>query len=212
MSRRDLFFGRIDMKSFIAFALFALLSTASVAAQVRQVPRPIPAPAADATVDQSLSDDDVRSQVHAYLGSIDTPINAARWKVLGPRAEAPLLEVLNGEQLPTRRAKSIDGLSAIGTGHTDLLKTIAGNEQEAFVVRYAAFRALGNLLPERAMLAQLTPVMKSSKDLRVRGASATVIALHSPKSGCAAVRSQLKHEQTADRDQSARAMDACFAK
>ena len=202
------------MKSLIPFALLALLSTASSAAPLRTQHLTPKAPAeADAKVDNTLTDDDVRGQVHTYLSAIDTPIERSRWIVLGPRAEAPLLEVLNGNELPTKRAKAIDGLSAVGTSHTALLQSIAGNESEAFVVRFAAVRGLGNLLPAPEMVRALSPLLSGAKDVRIRAAAGKTIVLHAPDAAsCKLVKSQVRKEPAEQREYFAKATATCFAK
>src|SRR5256885_14356682 len=55
----------------------------------------------------------IRSRVDALLGT-NGPINAARWRSLGPGA-APILEEIAGDNkaLPTRRARALEGLVAI---------------------------------------------------------------------------------------------------
>ncbi len=200
------------MMSRLALAsLLALLSSAVMAApQLHKRPF-VPAPSADAQPDPSLTDDDIRGQVSAFLGSIDTSISLAQWKALGIRAETPLLEVLNGGSLPTRRAKAIDGLSAIGTSRVELFKTIANNEQEPFVVRYAAIRGIGYLLPENEMIAQLSPMMKNAKDSRVRSVAALVMVKHAPAT-CSSIRTQVKTANEEMRLRFGPAMDACFGK
>jgi len=91
-----------------------------------------------------------------------------------------------------------------------MLKGIATNEQEVFVVRYAALRALGNLLSEPQMISTLTPVMKGASDLRIRAAAGSVMTHKSPKATCASVRAQTARESKDDRAQFGRALDACL--
>src|SRR3954468_1671381 len=92
--------------------LFAVILAAPGA--LRPQPKTVPPQAEEVTPKTELSDDDVREHVKAYLGSIDTPIHANQWKALGPRA-VPMLEEIakNHDELPTRRAKAIDGLAAV---------------------------------------------------------------------------------------------------
>ena len=199
------------MKSLLALAaLVALVSTASLAADQRQsVAKPfVPA---STQPNPALTDDEIRSQVRAYLGTIDTPVGLDAWKALGPRAEPILLEVIGSQALPTRRAKAVDGLTAVGTTHLDLLSALASNESEAFVVRYAAVRGLGYLLPEAQMIAKLSPVLQGAKDERVRAVTALVMAKHAPAASCPLVRAQVAREPASGREPFARSIDACFA-
>ena len=85
--------------------LFAAILAAPGA--LRPQPKTAPPQSEDVTPKTELTDDDVRQHVKAYLGSIDTPIQANQWKALGPRA-VPMLEeiVKNHDELPTRRRPS----------------------------------------------------------------------------------------------------------
>src|SRR5436309_9821389 len=109
---------------------------------IRPPPKAAPAQGADVTTRTELSDDEVRERVQAYLGSIDTPIQGNQWKALGPRA-VPLLEeiVKNHNALPTRRAKAIDGLAALGSPQARaLFSEIGMRENEPINVRFAPAR------------------------------------------------------------------------
>jgi HEAT repeat protein len=196
------------MKSFILAAAL-LASTASMAARIQ--PKPLPVQAGEPKPDPEMSDEDVRSQMAAYLGAIDTPIPLSSWKSLGLRAESPLLAIVQSDALPTRRAKAIDGLAAIGTSHIDELRSIADNDGEVYVVRLAAIRGLGNLLSENEMVSALTPLLTSAKDARIRSVAGLVMVSHSAAT-CPAVKAQIRSESTETRGHFVRAMDACFAK
>lgn len=197
------------MKSFIIAAAL-LASTASMAARTH--PKPLPVQAGEPKPDPEMSDEDVRSQMAAFLGTIDTPVPLSSWKSLGLRVEAPLLAIVrSADALPTRRAKAIDGLASIGTSHIDELRSIANNEEEVYVVRFAAVSGLGALLPENEMVSALTPLLTSAKDARVRSVAGLVMVSHSSAT-CPAVKAQIRSEDADTRGHFARAMDACFAK
>src|SRR5256885_16842904 len=127
--------------------MFSILLAALLAAPGITQKRPSQAPvplASDQPVqpNESLSADEVRQHVEGYLGSIDTPITANQWKALGPRA-VPMLERIatNQNELPTRRAKAIGGLAALGdTRGAALFKRIASPDNQAIHGPVAAVR------------------------------------------------------------------------
>src|SRR3954453_12286481 len=58
-----------------------------------------------------LTDAEIRERVNTYLGTIDTPIRAERWRALGPRAADVLTSIaIDGEEFPSRRAQAVHGL------------------------------------------------------------------------------------------------------
>src|SRR5438270_3308280 len=121
---------------------------------------------------RQLTDDEVRSQLEAFLGSIDTPIRAEQWRSLGSRA-APVLEQIVSDhgRLPTRRARAIDGLSIVGSKTApDLFTALAQSESEPAVVRMSAVRGAGRLLGPHKLVAALSPVLSGAKNSHVRAA------------------------------------------
>jgi hypothetical protein len=180
--------------------------------------QPPPGPATSSSTDEEqveakneLSDDDVRQQVNAYLGAIDTPIGANQWKSLGSRA-VPMLEsiVTSDAELPTRRAKAIDGLAALGDKKASALFTrIAGNDGEKINVRFAAVRGLARLTPRHHAAEALQPILERAKDSRVRAVAAEQIAIRSRGESCGLVRAQLEREETGARRNYRRAMNEC---
>ncbi|HEX9288652.1 MAG TPA: hypothetical protein VF904_03925 [Anaeromyxobacteraceae bacterium] len=157
-----------------------------------------------------LSDAEVESRVRTYLGAIDTPISADRWRALGPRAVAPLEAVLRDpEALPSRRAKAVEALSVVGGARArQLVLETAHSEQEPFGVRASALRGAPRVLPAKELVKQLRPVMEGAQDPTVRAAAAEVLARHAAKSSCAAVRAQASREGEA-RGQFANAVERC---
>jgi HEAT repeat protein len=174
-------------------------------------PRHTPAPQAQG-VDESLSDDEVRARVNAYLRSIDVPVSAAEWQALGPRA-VPLLEQVyaSGQDLPSRRAAAVAGLAAIGGSRARaLVLKAAQSDAEPFAVRAAALHAAPRLLDAQELARELTPVLEKAREPSARAAAAEVLARFAPRDACAAIRLQ------ADRDAAGggrykRALERCAA-
>ncbi len=177
--------------------------------------RPPPPPPMDAAPETStaLSDQDVAQRVHAYLGAIDTPTPATRWKALGPRAVPVLESVLHDpDTLPSRRAKSIEALSIIGGARAKqlILETIR-SEREPFGVRAAALRGAPRVLPSKELMSALRPVLETAPETPVRATAAETLARYGGSSGCRAVRAQADREHGLDRQQFSRALDRCRA-
>ncbi len=193
------------MLSILIAAFFAAAGT------VRPEPPSASPEEAEVVTKDELSDDDVRDQVNAYLGSIDTPIRANQWKVLGPRA-VPLLEqiVHSDQELPTRRAKAIEGLAALGSPNASTLFTeIAAREHEPVVVRFAAVRGLARVTPPRQAAAALKPILEGAKDSRVRALAAEQLAIRSRGKSCDLVRAQVERESEDSRAHYHRALGRC---
>jgi HEAT repeat protein len=157
----------------------------------------------------ALSDAEVRQRVEAYLRSLDTPVTAEAWRVLGARA-VPLLEqvLASSDQLPSRRAKAVAGLGAIGGERAQaLVLGAARSEAEPFAVRAAALHAAPELLGPRQLMDQLKPVLEGSPDPAVRAAAADALARAAPSEACAAVRAQAGRER--QRSSFHRALNRC---
>jgi HEAT repeat protein len=194
----------------VSLLLAALLAAPGVAQRRPPVQKP---PAGDAPVQgkEELSEEEVKQQVVAYLGSIDTPIGANQWKSLGPRA-VPMLEAIatNPKDLPTRRAKAIDGLAALGGKKAPaLFARIAGRDGEKMNVRFAAVRGLARVTPRNHAADALKPFLENAKDSRVRAVAAEQLAIRSGGKSCDLVRAQLERETTDARGQYGRAMRQC---
>lgn len=136
---------------------------------------------------------ELRGQVNAYLSSIDTPITKAQWKALGPEA-APLLQQIatSSESLPLRRARAIDGWSAVaGAAGSDWLVTLAKSEQEQFVVRRSALRASQARMGAGQFLQTFQPLLTENSDPRIQNEAGQALIARAPTQGCAAVRSTI---------------------
>jgi hypothetical protein len=158
---------------------------------------------------QNLTDGQVRDRVQAYLGAIDSPISAERWKALGPRA-ATLLEavIADQNQFPTVRAKAVDGLVAVAPDRASaLVGKLARDEKEEVVVRVAALEGAGQVLQGQRTLSELRPVLRSAKSSGLRAQAADVISRK--KGGCVEVRDQVAREKGENREAFRRAMDRC---
>src|SRR6267154_1500376 len=194
--------------------MLSLLVAALLAAPGVTSKRPPQTPVPEGTEVQpkeELSAEDVRNHVEGYLGAIDTPIQASQWKSLGPRA-VPVLEAIvkNPDELPTRRAKAIDGLAALGDKKAPALFTsVAGNENERINVRFAAVRGLARVTPRTHAAQTLKPLLEKSKDSRVRALAAEQLAIRSQGKSCDLVRAQLQRERDETRGQYGRAMKQC---
>jgi len=157
------------------------------------------------------TEQEVREQVEVYLGSIDTPIRLDRWRALGAQA-APILEEIatSTSELPTRRARALEGLSAVGGPEvaTRMLQ-IAQSDEQPSVVRMSAMRGLGRLMTSRQLVPALRPVLEKSPEVQIRAAAAEVLARHAPKTACAVVRAQLGREPESQHGAYRRAMASC---
>jgi HEAT repeat protein len=167
---------------------------------------------AEGSAAEGLSDEQVASQVEAYLGSIDTPVSAGRWRALGPRAVAPLAEVVHdANALPSRRAKAVEALSAVGGARSrEIVLEVARSEEEPFGVRASALRGAGRMLGTKELVRELRPVMERAHEAPTRATAAEVLARHAPRSSCQAVRAQANREARAVR-MYARALERCQA-
>jgi HEAT repeat protein len=160
---------------------------------------------------QALSDDEVIYRVRTYLGSIDTPITAAQWRQLGPRAVTALeSELHDPNALPSRRARAINALSVIGGARAkQVVVETARAEGEPFGVRASALRGAARLLGTKELTSELRPVMENAREAPVRATAADVLAQHAGASTCGAVRAQAKRESEHERNQFAHALERC---
>ena len=191
--------------------LAALIASTGVSRAADRQAREAAAAAADAPGQPAadLSEQELRREINGYLGSIDTPIPAAHWKALGPRA-APILAALiaDAEQFPTRRAKAVDGLAAVGGAEAPaLFSKVARSEDEPLVLRLAALRGLGVVTPARHLAAALRPVLEGAKEPAVRAGAAEVLVARA--GSCAAVHAQLARESDDVRGMYHRSVAGC---
>ncbi len=140
-----------------------------------------------------LSDEEIRARIEAFLGSIDTPIPAAQWRALGPKA-GPMLEQMATDlrNLPTRRARALDGLARVGSpGAPQLFVQLAQSESEPLVVRLSALHGAERALRKDNLVPALRPVLQSASSPHLRRAAADALARHG---GCGLVREQAQKE------------------
>jgi len=156
-----------------------------------------------------LSADEVRARVDGYLGSIDLPITSENWRALGPQA-ADVLEPIatDASAMPSRRAKALEGLVAVAPDRAaTLVGKLARDEHEPVVVRVAAMRGAGEILPAPKALSELKPVLNSARSAGIRSTAADVLSQR--KSGCTAVRAQAAREPVEHQKAFERAMSRC---
>ncbi len=193
--------------------LSVLLTALAAGGPVYRPPHPsTPAQSPVTVPDERLSDDEVRARVANYLDTIDVPVTIDQWRALGPRA-IPLLEqvLANRDGLPSRRAASVGGLAVIGGKRArELVLETARSDDEPFAVRAAALHGAPRVLKSRELVRELTPVLQGAHEPAVRAAAAEVLARHSPRTACAAIRAQAEREGK-ERDHFARALERCAA-
>lgn len=199
----------------IATLLCALLASGPAREAARKPAPPSPAAAPSTSSDASpLSDAERDDTVDGYLGSIDTPIGRSRWRALGPKARAKLEAIAqDGQALPSRRARSLDGLAALGQKESAPLATaLARDEAAPFVVRHSALRAAAALLGPKTLTRELGPLVSGARDLRIRALAAETLAHHGGTRGCALVLHAAKDAgEAAESKHWKRALEACEA-
>lgn len=159
---------------------------------------------------EELTDAEVAERVRAYLGAIDTPIPADRWRALGARAVPALESVARGGGLPSRRANALTALSIIGGSRArDVVLRAARSEDESFAVRASALHGAGRLLGPKELSRQLRPVLEGARDPGVRATAADVLARRSAATSCKAVRAQADREDAGARARFAQAIERC---
>jgi hypothetical protein len=169
-----------------------------------------PAQSASGTPAQTASADpsagEVEQRVQSYLGAIDRAIPDASWQRLGPQAATILDRIAHdADELPTRRAKALDGLAAIGSSAAPAtMLALAKDGQQPLVVRIAAVHGAARVVPQGDLVAQLQPVLQRAANGHVRRAAAEAMAEHG---GCSAVRQQARRET--DRAFLSRALEKC---
>ena len=194
-----------------ALSLTLLLALSGLGTPARNARPPVGETPARTAPTKDPSAAEVASRVRAYLGAIDTPIPAERWRALGPRAVAPLEAVVRDlDALPSRRAKAVEALSVLGGARAKhLVLETARSENEPFGVRASALRGASRLLAPADLVKQLRPVMEGAHDPTVRATAAEVLARHAARSSCQAVRAQAEREGSAVRGQFRPALVRC---
>jgi hypothetical protein len=193
------------MNRILAAAVLATLAGIAAALPPGSRPEPQPAPQGAPLTGEAL-----RSRIEAYLGSIDTPIGAERWRALGPEAAGVLAaHATSASALPTRRARALAGLAAVGGSRAEhVIADHARKDGEPYVVRLAAMRGAAEVLPERHAAALLRPLMEKSPEARLRAAAAEALARGS-RAACPAVEAQAGREEPGERVRFERALARC---
>ena len=194
-----------------ALSLTLLVALSGLGTPPRNTRPPQAQSPAESSRPQDLTEEEVAARVHSYLGSIDTPISAGRWRALGSRAVGPLETVVrDGAALPSRRAKAVEALSVVGGARArKVVLQVARSEEEPFGVRASALRAAGRMLGAKDLVQELRPVMESAREAPTRATAAEVLAHRAPGSSCKAVRAQASREARSPRMQFGRALDRC---
>lgn len=190
--------------------LVTMIAAALLAAGEARVRAPQPAPE-QVPQQENLSDDQIRAQIDTNLGAIDTPVSIARWRSLGPRAAPFLAEIASSAtELPSRRAKAVDGLSAVGGAQAEgAVARLSRGEREPLVVRLSAVRGMARLARGARLSAALRPVLEGAKDARVRAQAAEALAERAPGNACAAVKAQASREDEQALVHYRRALERC---
>ena len=137
----------------------------------------------------------VRGKIDALLGGYEHSASPDEWRSLGSAAPAILAAIASDQNaLPTRRARSLEGLASFDGTSTALFESLAKSEQEPLIVRMSAVRGLGWLLPESPRISALRPLLNATHP-QLRGVTAEVLA-HTP-GGCSVIRDQAKRETEA---------------
>ncbi len=165
-------------------------------------------PAADAGT-PSGAGVDLHQQIQALLATRDAPVTPQQWRALG-QAALPELERLAADrsELPTRRARAIEGIVALGSPRAPkLLVRLSRAEDEAYVVRMSAIRGTGRTLSASRQLTALQPVLEGATDPALRGVAAEVLSRH--PSSCPAVAAQSRRETDEWRNRYRAAVSRC---
>ena len=169
-------------------------------------PRGTPPPPADQSPQQPLSDEEVRERIDTFMGTIDTRISPEQWRALGTRGAAILEGMAQDPNLlPTRRAKAVAGLSAIGAETSSgVLLSLARSPQAPLNVRLTAVHGVPGVVAASQVAGALKPLLEGSDNVHVRAAAAEVLSRHG---GCGLVRAQALRERDALSMQ--RALQSC---
>jgi hypothetical protein len=166
-------------------------------------------PPADQSPQQPLGDDEIQERIDTFMRTIDTRISSDQWRALGTRGAA-ILEGMAQDRalLPTRRAKAVIGLAAIGAPtSSSVLLSLAQSPDEPLNVRLTSVLGAPGVVPAAELPATLKPLLETANDERVRAAAAEVLSRHG---GCGLVRAQASRER--DPLPMQRALQDCGAK
>ena len=138
--------------------------------------------------------------VDALLGVRDVPVSSEQWSSLDGAAGAILENIASdSNELPTRRARALEGVVALRTDRFyELLVSFAHTEDESLVLRMSAIRGLGRVLPPSSLISELSPILQTARESQLRGVAAEILARD--PAGCAEVEKQAQHETAAWRN------------
>jgi hypothetical protein len=142
---------------------------------------------------QALSQN-ISAQVEALLSAYEDSASPARWLSLGDAA-IPILEsvVADYNSLPSRRARSLDGLAALSSGSATMQR-VANSDWEPLIVRMSAVSGLAQILPESDLIPALRPLLNDPQ-WQMRGATAQ--ALSNTPAGCAEIAAMAQQKTRA---------------
>jgi len=194
----------------IALPLALALALNGVDTPTRNRPH-APAVTGETTATTEMRDAEVAQRVQTYLGALDRPVPADRWRALGPRAVPILAGIAEDPQaLPSRRAKALGALSILGgTSAQRTILDVARSEAVPFSVRASAIEASGRVLAARDLSRELKPILERAADAPVRAVAAETLARHAPQSACGTVRAQVAREAAGHRASFGRALERC---
>ncbi|HEX9401852.1 MAG TPA: HEAT repeat domain-containing protein [Anaeromyxobacter sp.] len=135
---------------------------------------------------------EVRDQVRALLGNIDTRVPPETFRALGPGAEEALADFAREEQgSPLRRVHALEALAGLGGARAEAVhREVLARSTAPRAVRRAAVRGLGRLAGPRRAAAELSPVLEQDSDPVVRATAAEALAAHAPADACARIRAR----------------------
>ena len=114
------------------------------------------------------------SQVEALLGAYEG-VAPDQWRALGAAAAPILVSIATDhDALPTRRARSVDGLAALGSGEATM-RGLANSNREPLIVRMSAVRGLSQVLSQAALIDALRPLLQDASS-QVRGVAAETLS------------------------------------
>jgi hypothetical protein len=194
----------------IALPLALALALGGLELPARSRP-PAPAAAEAEALPDELTDAELEERIQTYLGAIDVPVPADRWRALGPRAVPFLAGIARSSQaLPSRRARALRALSLLGgTTARQTVLEVARSEEAPFTVRASAIEGAGRLLPAKELSRTIRPIMEGARRATVRAVAAETLARRAPRSACSAVRAQAAREGPRHRASFGRALGRC---
>jgi HEAT repeat protein len=153
---------------------------------------------------------EVRAEVAALLGVLDRPVSPDSFRRFGAEGEAALADIALSRDLPPRRSRALEVLSALSSPRAEEVhRAVAASPDAPPTTRRTAVLGLGRLLPKERAAAALRPFLERDRDPRVRAAAAEALAQAAPAEACGAVRAQAGREDEAGTARFGRALAAC---